>query len=122
METGLSSPVGGSDYPSGRPNFNISCQLSAFSYQPRNKIGNLPAEDYVCGCIGGTPLKPTVFRILRPALAVISTLMVSAAWQSSPHSSFPAFQSRARLVLLSFHVTRGKNYVRQSQTFRCRPA
>jgi hypothetical protein len=52
-----------------------------------------------------------VFRILRPALAVISTLMASAAQQSSPDSFFPAFQSQARLVLLFFHVTRGKNYV-----------
>jgi hypothetical protein len=69
------------------------------------------AGDYVCGCIGGTPLKPTVFRILWPALAVISMLMVSAAQQSSPDSSFPAFQSQARPVLLSFHVMRGKNYL-----------
>jgi hypothetical protein len=37
--------------------------------------------------------------------------MVSAARQSLPDSSFPAFQSQARLLLLFFYVTRGKNYV-----------
>lgn len=53
---------------------------------------------------------------MRLTLAAVLTCTVSAAQQISPDTSLkgrplPAFQSQARLVLLSFHVTHGKDYV-----------